>query len=361
MSLFQYGVRRLSGRNDQQEITAPSHIPTLAESGLGRVEFETTLTSGIGELADPAPSASKKRKMRGKYTAYTPEQRASIGKYALENGNERARRHFLSLFPNLNESTIRKAYRERLVHERKQQHPKPVTAISAQPRGRPPLLLELDGKLLRYLKALRSKGGVINIHVVRAVTGALIESNPSMSQQLLKFDMPRSWVQSIYRRMGFTKRMGTTTHPPVPQVYNECRREYLCDVHDKIKKYNIPPDLVLNADQTPSSYISVGKSTMAIRGERSVPIKGLTDKRNITLTFVVSLSGEFLPMQIIYCGKTTASQLRGFKFPKGFCLSQNPKHWSNEQETLELIDEVINPYIVRKRAELKLPESRKPL
>ena len=66
-------------------------------------------------------------------------------------------------------------------------------------------------------------------------------------------------------------------------------------------------------------------------------------------------------MQIIYGGKTTASQPRGFRFPKEFCLSQNPKHWSNEQETLKLIDEVINPYVVRKRVELKLAETQKAL
>ena len=77
-------------------------------------------------------------------------------------------------------------------------HPKPVTAITAQPKRCPPILLELDGKLLQYLRALRSKGGVvtsyystpINSDVVRAATVALIESNPSMSQ-LVKFDMPR--------------------------------------------------------------------------------------------------------------------------------------------------------------------------
>ena len=68
-------------------------------------------------------------------------------------------------------------------------------------------------------------------------------------------------------------------------------------------------------------------------------------------------------MQIIYGGKTTASQPRGrgFHFPKEFCLSQNPKRWSNEYETLKLIDEVINPYVVRKRVELKLAETQKAL
>ena len=39
---------------------------------------------------------------------------------------------------------------------------------------------------------------------------------------------------------------------------------------------------------------------------------------------------------------------RGFAFPKGFSLSQNPKHWSNEAETHKLIDEIINPHIVKK-------------
>ena len=280
-------------------------------------------------------------------------------KHADEMGNNE------SYYSGLSESTIRnfkKAYTEKLQQERKQPYPQPVVEIPAQPRGRPPLLLELDEKLMKYLRAIRSKGGVVNIHVVRAATHALIESNPTTSQQLLKFDMPCSWVYSIYKRMGFTRRMGTTTRPPVPRgLYNECRREYLGNIKEITTKYNIPPELVLNADQTPSSYVSVGRSTMAARGSTSVSIKGLTDKRNITLTFVISLSDEFLPLQIIYGGKTTASHPRGFKFPAGFSISQNPKHWSNEQETLKLIDEVIQPYIIKKRAELKVSETQKAL
>ena len=60
--------------------------------------------------------------------------------------------------------------------------------------------------------------------------------------------------------------------------------EWYSDIDHKMKMYSIPAELVLNADQTPSSYVSVGKQTMATHGARSVPIKGLTDKRNITLT-----------------------------------------------------------------------------
>ena len=254
----------------------------------------------------------------------------------------------MAQFPNLKESTVRnfkRAYKDQL--KRKQLHPQPVTALPSKPRGRPPALLELDEKLIKFLRALRIKGGVINIHVVRATATALITSNPSTSLHLQNLSMPRSWVQSVYQHLGFTRRMGTTVRPPVPKgLFDECRFSYLRDIENKRTKFSIPPQLILNADQTPSSYVSVGRSTMAERGAKSVAIKGLSDKRNITLTFVVTLAGDFLPLQIIYGGKTQRSHPRGFQFPSGFSISQNPQHWSNEEETLKLIDQVINPYIV---------------
>ena len=100
---------------------------------------------------------------------------------------------------------------------------------------------------------------------------------------------------------------------------------------------------------------------MASKNSSSVPVKGLPDKRNIALTFVISLSGEFSPMQIIYQGKTSRSQPVGFKFPNGFAVSQNEKHYSNEAETLSLIDKVIKPFVERKKKDPKLPLTQKAL
>ena len=66
-------------------------------------------------------------------------------------------------------------------------------------------------------------------------------------------------------------------------------------------------------------------------------------------------------MQVIYQGKTIVSQPRGFKFPKGFAISQNPKHYSNEEEMLTLIDKVIKPQVEQKRMELRLQPTQKAL
>ncbi len=362
MSLFQFGFTRCQRptsieHEPENRVIVPVCLPTQMESGLGRVEFDEVTTAVLDEVIECTMTETpllvppaKRRRGKSTYTSYKPQVRAKIGKYALENGNERARRHFSKEFPNLAESTIRsfkKSYHQELEKQRKKPtgNPQPVTMIAAKPKGRPPLLLDLDERLVTYLKAVRVKGGVVNIHVVRAVAKALITSNPSLSKHLLNFEFQRSWVQSLYRRMGYTRRAATTGRPPIPQgLYDECRREFLQDIANKIKTYKIPPELVMNSDQTPSSYVSVGKSTMSRKGSKSVPIKGVADKRAITLNFVVTLSNEFLPMQIIYSGKTQASQPRGFQYPSGFLVTQNPNHWSNEAETLKLIDKIIiNP------------------
>ena len=80
----------------------------------------------MGSLADTVEAATKK------CVRYTAEQRASIGKYALENRNKRARRHFSFVFANISESTVRnfkKAYTEKLQQEKKPPYPQPVVKI----------------------------------------------------------------------------------------------------------------------------------------------------------------------------------------------------------------------------------------
>ena len=59
-------------------------------------------------------------------------------------------------------------------------------------------------------------------------------------------------------------------------------------------------------------------------------------------------------MQLIYGGKTSKSLPR-VEFPDSFTLSVNEKHYSNEQESLKLLDEVIIPYVTSEREKLQLP------
>ena len=78
------------------------------------------------------------------------------------------------------------------------------------------------------------------------------------------------------------------------------------------------------------------------------------------MTICESHDGTVLPFQIIYKGKTPRL-LPNVDFPDGFCLSYNEKHWSNENETIRLIEKVLVPYIKKVREAKSLPSNQKSL
>ena len=65
------------------------------------------------------------------------------------------------------------------------------------------------------------------------------------------------------------------------------------------------------------------------------------------------MDGQFLPMQIIYGGKTSKSIPR-VSFPVGFLDSVNPKYYSNEEESLKMMEHIVIPYVQKQRNTLKL-------
>ena len=77
----------------------------------------------------------------------------------------------------------------------------------------------------------------------------------------------------------------------------------------------------------------------------------------IMATFTITLDGHFLPVQLIYGGKTSKSLPR-VNFPKSFSLSANPKHYSNEQESIKVLEEIIIPYVKKERERLGMEKDQ---
>ena len=50
-----------------------------------------------------------------------------------------------------------------------------------------------------------------------------------------------------------------------------------------------------------------------------------------------------------------------YRFQKGFCLSFNPKHFSNTNESIKFLKEIITPYAVTRRELLKCQVDQKAL
>ena len=60
------------------------------------------------------------------------------------------------------------------------------------------------------------------------------------------------------------------------------------------------------------------------------------------------VDSKFISSQLIYSGKTS-KRLPRFQFPENFSFSVNPTHFSNTDESLKILQEIIIPYLEKQR------------
>lgn len=87
-------------------------------------------------------------------------------------------------------------------------------------KGGRPLLLsdDLDFKLRSFLTNLRSDSGTKNKHILYGVLMSLTKSDLSRYGRYLELCVTDGWVQSLYTRMGYTRRMVSTSQPVITVV-----------------------------------------------------------------------------------------------------------------------------------------------
>ena len=153
--------------------------------------------------------------------------------------------------------------------------------MSVLPRGRPLLLGGLDQMVLRFLLSLRGTGGLASSAVAISAAKALIARNPRYN--LGHIDLNSShWAQSLFRRMGFKKRMRTAGKVEISQgTRKEPELLYLHNIVTIVEKYEIPHSLIMNLGQTPLKYIPEMNQTMAKQNSKPVSIAGSSDKRSV--------------------------------------------------------------------------------
>ena len=296
---------------------------------------------------------------RGSYTKYSAADRAKIGKYACQHGAAAAARHFTGKFKKrLSESTvksIKKGYIKELLKRRRADDGEELTAFPAKKRGRKLLLgNDLDHKVQVYFKKVREEGGAVSARIVMAAArGILLKCNRSM---LVEFGGPiqlnRFWAHSLLKRMNFVQRKATTSKSKhTVENFRELKKAFLDDVTTAVTMEEIPPELILNWDQTGIKLVPSSSWTMEKCGEKRVEMVGINDKRQITAIFCGSVLGDFLPIQLIYKGKTTRCHPR-FQFPPDWHITHSPNHWSTEVTMLQYIECIILPYVEKVRDDM---------
>ena len=240
----------------------------------------------------------------------------------------------------------------------------PVTRLEHRSQGRPLLLGSVDTNVQEYIRKLRRAGGIVNrAIVIAAATGIVQHNNPAMLRaQGGSIELGKKWADSILLRMGLVKRKVTKSAKKVPPDFADIKQAFLQRVTENVRENKVPPELVINWEQTGTKFVPTNQWTLAEQGAKQVDVTGLDDKRKMTTLLACTLSGSLLPPQLIYAGKTTKCH-PVVDFPAGWDIwhsdshwstEKSDSHWSTEKTMLHYVEAVIVPYVEATREALGL-------
>ena len=155
------------------------------------------------------------------------------------------------------------------------------------------------------MNALRANGAVVNIAIAIGCAEGIAKSKDSnlLASNGGHIALSKHWGKHLLTCMGYVKRRASTKAKVAVQKFDELKTQFLLDIKVVVEMDEIPPELVINWDQTGIHYVPVASWTMD-KGSRRVEIVAVDDKRQITAVFAGSLAGDFLPPQLIYKGTT---------------------------------------------------------
>ena len=105
--------------------------------------------------------------------------------------------------------------------------------------------------------------------------------------------LTKDWAKSVLTRMGLGKRKVSSKVKIDVERFAIIKEAFLLDVKNVVELDEIPPQLIINWDQTAIYYVPVGSWTMELEGAKRVEIAGKDYKRQITVVFAGSMAGDF--------------------------------------------------------------------
>ena len=186
---------------------------------------------------------------RGKYNSYTCEQRAQIGKYAVENGPTKAPRHFSKLLGiDVPEPTARRLKAEYLKELDDQ-----VTCLATKQSERPLLLGNSHDKTVQdYINALREAGGVVNTAIVMAAAEGISAKDRSLLlQNGGHIEITQSWAKSLLLRMGYFRRKCSNAGKVSVVQFQELKENFIADIQAEVLMNDIPLEIISTGTRLP--------------------------------------------------------------------------------------------------------------
>ena len=129
------------------------------------------------------------------------------------------------------------------------------------------------------------------------------------------------------------------------------QKAFLADVTTVVIMEEIPPELVLNWDQTGIRLVLCSSWTMEKQEEKRVEMVGVNNKCQIVAVFCGYMLRDFLPVQLVYKGKTSRCH-PSYSFLASWHVIHLPNHWSTKETRLQYIEHIIISYVEKVREDV---------
>lgn len=297
---------------------------------------------------------------RKKYASLTVAQKLEVGRFAMQHGNSVALKQFSDKY-DLKETSVRNY--KKFAAKYKDTEP---TAVPNSPRGRPKVMSDaIVEQIQGYIVAQRDAGGIISTVSVQATITAVLKGEAPL---LLKenggpLNINPMFAWRLLDDMKWTKRAVNGDKGSLPPNWEEKKAVWNSEIKAIIETDEIHDDMVINFDQTGVKLVPCSEYTYAPKGTTDVSATGSNDKREITAVLAGSKSGNKLPPQLIYTGKTQRSlpKVGDDVVPSDYHLTVSDSHWSTETTMLSYVDHIIKPYFEKTRERHSLPSTAKGL
>ena len=131
----------------------------------------------------------------------------------------------------------------------------------------------------------------------------------------------------------------------LPADYEAKKIKYVEVGRAHMFKSNAPPELVIGCDETNAQFVNHATRTREKKGVKRCKILGKgSDKAQITVTIFVTESGDVLPYQMIFEGKTVKCHPINQPMPDDCLWTHTESHWQSVPTYMEAIEKIIVPY-----------------
>lgn len=232
---------------------------------------------------------------------------------------------------------------------------------------------EVTKTIIEDLRALRAVGVALDTMRCRGVIIARItvscpEIFEATAKDGSKFRCTESWVKKfVHRTLNWTFRRATRAAQKTPSNADQLCLDQFYRLTLTIRDCAIfDASFYVNIDQTNIVYQPANTATYEEVGSKQVAVIGQEEKRAFTVLVGISASGDALPFQVIYCGKTARSlpskTTQQFKDAQdlGFelCFSNTDTYWSTFQLMCDYVRNILVPYWTRQKELVGAPDDQ---